>query len=60
MHACIFMHFCNALNELMVMKEDLDFKEITNARISSRMKQVIILVIIIIAGIVITTMYQPS
>jgi Tfp pilus assembly protein PilO len=35
----------------MNVMKDLDFREITNARIASRMRQVIILVVLIVLGV---------
>jgi hypothetical protein len=40
------------------MMKEIDLKEITNARIASRIKQVLVLVVIIIVGILISIATQ--
>jgi hypothetical protein len=42
------------------MMKEMDLKEITNAKIASRMKQVLVLVAIIIIGIVISMATQAT
>lgn len=42
----------------VAMMKEIDLKEITNARIASRIKQVLVLVVIIIVGILISIATQ--
>jgi hypothetical protein len=51
------MHLCTCQDQQTMMKE-MDLKEITNARIASRLKQVLVLVAIILIGIMISIATQ--